>query len=102
MPKRKEPALIVYVGGPLDGQRRNRTGTGSWPTYRTEQGESLPADRGDQLARFGTHGLYRIEAADGPEAARRRIGRDAGRVYIHLPPATTTPQPRTRKGKGKS
>lgn len=83
MPRRAAPAIIHYIGGPLDGQRQDRAGTGRWPQYRDETGQSITAERGDTLHRNGSGGYYLQEPYGGPHARRLGLKPSVGRVYVH-------------------
>lgn len=90
MPRRRDPRIIAFIGGPRDGQQSTTDRTGRWPTYVTNDGVSIRNETGHSLLhntitgrRSGRNGFYLIEPAGGEHAERLGITRARGRVYIH-------------------
>jgi hypothetical protein len=55
----KHNRLIVFEGGPLDGQTKHKGNTGRWPTYLAEDGETvIKPSEGDRWRRNGSRPVY--------------------------------------------
>lgn len=90
MPRRSQPRVIAYIGGPRDGQKITSTRVGRWPTYVTNAGVTIRTETGHALLhntingrRKGRAGFYLIEPLGGEHATRLGILPSQGRVYIH-------------------